>query len=34
LTHETVERAVRRALDAIARSGVVATPPRLLRIQE
>ena len=34
LTHETVERAVRRALEAIARSGVVATPPRLLRIQE
>ncbi len=34
LTHEAVERDVRRALDAIARSGVAATPPKLLRIQE
>ena len=34
LTHETIERSVRRALDAIARSGIVAAPPRLLRIQE
>jgi homoserine dehydrogenase len=34
LTHEAVERDVRRALDEITRSGVVATTPRLLRIQE
>jgi|HubBroStandDraft_6_1064221.scaffolds.fasta_scaffold20004_3 homoserine dehydrogenase len=34
LTHEAVERDVRGALDAIMRSGVVASPPRLLRIQE
>ncbi len=34
LTHETIERSVRRALEAIARSGIVAAPPRLLRIQE
>lgn len=34
LTHEAVERDVRRALDAIARSGVAATPPKVLRIQE
>jgi homoserine dehydrogenase len=34
LTHDAAERDVRRALDAIARSGVVASPPRLIRIQE
>jgi len=34
LTHEAVERDVRRALDEIMRSGVAASPPRLLRIQE
>lgn len=34
LTHETIERSVRRALGAISRSGIVAAPPRLLRIQE
>jgi len=34
LTHEAVERDVRRALDTIARSEVAAAPPRLIRIQE
>jgi homoserine dehydrogenase len=34
LTHEAAERDVRRALDAIARSGAVASLPRLIRIQE
>jgi homoserine dehydrogenase len=34
LTHDAVERDVRRALDGIARSGVAAAPPRLIRIQE
>ncbi len=34
LTHETVERDVRRALEAIGRAGVAAFPPRLLRIQD
>jgi homoserine dehydrogenase len=34
LTHETVERDVRRALATIAESSVAATAPRLLRIQE
>jgi homoserine dehydrogenase len=34
LTHDAVERDVRRALDTIARSGVAAAPPRLIRIQE
>jgi homoserine dehydrogenase len=34
LTHETVERDVRRALEAIDRSGVAAHPPRVIRIQE
>jgi homoserine dehydrogenase len=34
LTHETIERSVGRALGAIARSGVAASAPRLLRIQE
>jgi homoserine dehydrogenase len=34
LTHDALERDVRRALDAIARSGVAASAPRLLRIQE
>jgi homoserine dehydrogenase len=34
LTHEAVERDVRRALDAIAQSGVAASSPRLIRIQE
>jgi homoserine dehydrogenase len=34
LTHEAAERDVRRALDAIRRGGVVASPPRLIRIQE
>ncbi|HEX4446519.1 MAG TPA: homoserine dehydrogenase [Polyangiaceae bacterium] len=34
LTHETVERDVRTALDAIAGSGIAASPPRVLRIQE
>lgn len=32
LTHEAVERDVRRALDAIAHSGVAASSPRLIRI--
>jgi homoserine dehydrogenase len=34
LTHDAVERDVRRALDLIARSEVAAAPPRLIRIQE
>jgi homoserine dehydrogenase len=34
LTHEAVERDVRSALSEITRSGVAASPPRLLRIQE
>jgi len=34
LTHEAHERDVRRALGEITRSGVVASSPRLLRIQE
>src|SRR5579872_1726448 len=34
LTHEAVERDVRRALDVVSRSGVAARPPRLLRVQE
>ena len=34
LTHEASERDVRRALEAIAGSGVAASAPRLLRIQE
>ncbi len=34
LTHESTERDVRRALEAIAGSGVAASPTRLLRIQE
>jgi homoserine dehydrogenase len=34
LTHETVEKDVRRALDQIAGSGIAASPPRVLRIQE
>lgn len=34
LTHEAAERDVRRALDAIAKSGVAAATPRLIRIQE
>jgi homoserine dehydrogenase len=34
LTHEALERDVKRALEAIARSGVAAAPPRLIRIQE
>jgi homoserine dehydrogenase len=34
LTHETVERDVRKALATIAESSVAATAPRLLRIQE
>ncbi len=34
LTHETIERDVRRALEAIAGSAVAAFPPRVLRIQE
>jgi homoserine dehydrogenase len=34
LTHEAGERDVRQALEAIARSGVAASPPRLIRIQE
>jgi homoserine dehydrogenase len=34
LTHEVGERDVRRALEAIAGSGVAAAAPRLLRIQE
>jgi homoserine dehydrogenase len=34
LTHEAVERDVRRALEAIARSDVAAAAPRLLRVQE
>jgi homoserine dehydrogenase len=34
LTHEACERDVRRALESIAQSGVSASGPRLLRIQE
>jgi homoserine dehydrogenase len=34
LTHEAAERDVRRALDDITRSGVAASSPRLIRIQE
>ncbi len=34
LTHEACERDVRRALDAIARSEVAASAPRLIRIQD
>jgi homoserine dehydrogenase len=34
LTHDALERDVRRALEAIAKSGVVASAPRLIRIQE
>jgi hypothetical protein len=34
LTHESLERDVRLALEAIAGSGVAASPARLLRIQE
>jgi homoserine dehydrogenase len=34
LTHEALERDVRRALQGIERSGVAAAPPRLIRIQE
>jgi homoserine dehydrogenase len=34
LTHDAFERDVVRALSAIAESGVVAAPPRLIRIQE
>jgi homoserine dehydrogenase len=34
LTHEAFERDVARALAAIAESGAVAAPPRLIRIQE
>jgi homoserine dehydrogenase len=34
LTHEAAERDVRRALDVIGRSGVAASSPRLIRIQE
>jgi homoserine dehydrogenase len=34
LTHEALERDVRRALEEITRSGVAASSPRLLRIQE
>jgi homoserine dehydrogenase len=34
LTHEALERDVRRALGVIERSGVAAAPPRLIRIQE
>ena len=34
LTHDALERDVRGALEAIARSGFAAAPPRLIRIQE
>lgn len=34
LTHEAVERDVRRALDDIAKSGAVVMAPRLIRIQD
>jgi homoserine dehydrogenase len=34
LTHEAAERDVRRALEAIGQSGVAASSPRLIRIQE
>jgi homoserine dehydrogenase len=34
LTHDAMERDVRGALEGIARSGVAAAPPRLIRIQE
>ncbi len=34
LTHEAVERDIQLALEAIAASGIVASAPRLIRIQE
>ena len=34
LTHEAIERNVRQALAEISQSGVVASAPRLIRIQE
>jgi homoserine dehydrogenase len=34
LTHAALERDVRRALAEISESGVAATPPRLIRVQE
>jgi homoserine dehydrogenase len=34
LTHEATERDVKGALEGIAQSGIAATPPRLIRIQE
>jgi hypothetical protein len=34
LTHEAIERNVRQALAHISQSGVVASAPRLIRIQE
>jgi homoserine dehydrogenase len=34
LTHEALERDVRRAIEAIAKSGVAAGSARLIRIQE
>jgi homoserine dehydrogenase len=34
LTHDAQERDVQRAMAAIARSGIAAVPPRLIRIQE
>jgi len=34
LTHDALERDVRRALEGIVRSGVAAAPPRLIRIEE
>jgi homoserine dehydrogenase len=34
LTHDALERDVNRALEAIARSGVAAAAPRVIRIQD
>jgi hypothetical protein len=34
LTHEALERDLRRAIEVIARSEMAASAPRLLRIQE
>jgi homoserine dehydrogenase len=34
LTHDALERDVRRAIDTIVQSAVAAAPPRLIRIQE
>jgi len=33
-THDTVEAAMQRALDAIAKLGTVLEPPRMIRIED